>query len=790
MLALSDADIASRDADIPGLRILLDDEELAATLDTAIPGWHLSMPRVDYLRYKPRTYCVARVSSGSKHSIPSAYVVAYSNELRSKFAGPDHALTDDQPGIVRLVSNNLAIFKFPFDRRLPCLEATESSVRFGNLVRRAAPRLNCEGDFTGSVLRYKPERRCVMRLANDNQTVGVIKLYDSSGYQRARRAAKTIGGMDGFGWMRCLGQSERHALLIYEWCSGQEMSRVLSDVNIAVDALAAAASSLSHLHRQRTTKLPVEAAATSLNRMHAHLVDLTWIDPEIGTAATCLWTEIQHWLSQYPTSGKVPIHGDLHIDQFIFNDHTVRLIDFDRSRLANPAEDLAAIYASLIQHYLVVGGLSAADKLWNEFAGAYERAGGTVDLSRVHVLTASCLLRSLAEPFRHRQSDWHDKAWRALQFAQQLMQTSSVVRRTPLTLLATPCSKAESDALTVAYSAASDIRLVGDSAALDLRMARERLSCLPSFDGRHSGMELRAISVLRHKPGRRCIIEYQGTSLTTRQPIAILGKIDAKHRHGRHFEQQFQLWNCCSKDSHLDVVRVARPWAVIPEWNMWLQEKVAGDVSWPQLSGSAGALIGWRIARALAHFQRAEVSTDRAHGLEDELTLLGDRLAMAAATLPHMSLRIARLQSNYERLALRHPSSQPRTVHRDFYPDQVLVTGQHITIVDFDLLAKGDPALDVGNFIAHLLERSLRDAHHPDAFLPAVAAFRTEYLQCCPDLSIGSIELYTLLSLVRHIWLCANLPGRQDNLIRVLDLCEKLAQSCANQQPPRQFLHR
>ena len=35
---------------------------------------------------------------------------------------------------------------------------------------------------------------------------------------------------------------------------------------------------------------------------------------------------------------------------------------------------------------------------------------------------------------------------------------------------------------------------------------------------------------------------------------------------------------------------------------------------------------------------------------------------------------------------------------------------QHVTIVDFDLLCRGNPAVDVGNLFAHLIERSLHQS--------------------------------------------------------------------------------
>ena len=46
----------------------------------------------------------------------------------------------------------------------------------------------------------------------------------------------------------------------------------------------------------------------------------------------------------------------------------------------------------------------------------------------------------------------------------------------------------------------------------------------------------------------------------------------------------------------------------------------------------------------------------------------------------------------------------------------------------------------------------------------------------CPNVTREDIELYSLLSLARHISLCATLPGRRHNAIRVLEYCEEMMQ--------------
>lgn len=54
-------------------------------------------------------------------------------------------------------------------------------------------------------------------------------------------------------------------------------------------------------------------------------------------------------------------------------------------------------------------------------------------------------------------------------------------------------------------------------------------------------------------------------------------------------------------------------------------------------------------------------------------------------------------------------------IHHDFYGDQVIVMGDRLWLLDLDLYCQVHPALDMGNFIAHITEFSLREWGNPAA---------------------------------------------------------------------------
>jgi thiamine kinase-like enzyme len=114
----------------------------------------------------------------------------------------------------------------------------------------------------------------------------------------------------------------------------------------------------------------------------------------------------------------------------------------------------------------------------------------------------------------------------------------------------------------------------------------------------------------------------------------------------------------------------------------------------------------------------------------------------------------------------------------------VLVDRDRLWLVDLDLCCQGEPALDIGNFIAHITEQSLRQLGDPTAMGDREAALTEAFIQAW--LSSGesgipswtdtdlrqAIAHYTLLSLVRHIHISTRIPARHPLTETLLTLCE------------------
>ncbi len=298
--------------------------------------------------------------------------------------------------------------------------------------------------------------------------------------------------------------------------------------------------------------------------------------------------------------------------------------------------------------------------------------------------------------------------------------------------------------------------------ALDPARAEPALRrALPERD-----LRLREASLLRHKPGRRALVSYE-LDLEDGGTTTVLGKARAKGLDERSYRVQKTLWR--------EGQPVPEPLGIVPEFYMWLQKKVAGVPAMEKLTGTGGRGLA-RKAAGLAHgLHESRVGPLRPpHGIDRELEILHQRLPLVVAVNPRWEKRIERVLRLCNRVGegLRQPELRP--VHRDFYPDQVLVDGDRLWLLDLDLYCLGDPALDIGNFAAHLTEYSLRTFGDPDALRDREEALEESF---AGEEVFPRVRAYAALTLARHVHISTLFPQRRPFTGELLGLSEERLES-------------
>ena len=318
----------------------------------------------------------------------------------------------------------------------------------------------------------------------------------------------------------------------------------------------------------------------------------------------------------------------------------------------------------------------------------------------------------------------------------------------------------------------SDLVIPFVARAIDPIEAKRQLEiCL---NGILEDVELKAIRAVKYRPGRRCLLEYDiayqkdGAS----GELTLIGKSRKKGSQGNH-EILEALYAAGFDDSSKDGISIPKPIGYIPDFRMSVQEKVSGVQATKLLENPGQEQLAERIAEALYKLNHCGVPSLRHHTLVEEMAILQNRLRSVIQKNPELSKRIGRLLDASEDLAGTIHERRVRGIHRDFYPDQVMVDSSRIYLVDLDLYSEGEPALDAGNFLGHLTEQGIRQPQHALTLENCERYFEKRFLELDTDSNESYVEFFKTFTLVRHVYLSTQYPERHPFTEKLLELCEQ-----------------
>jgi hypothetical protein len=314
--------------------------------------------------------------------------------------------------------------------------------------------------------------------------------------------------------------------------------------------------------------------------------------------------------------------------------------------------------------------------------------------------------------------------------------------------------------------------------ALDPRAAEVAIrESLP--DSETSGLgPLEGIRLVRHRLGRRCVLFYSfaGSAIEDGgEQGRFVGKIRSKglNRRSDGIARALRVRGF-SETGGLGFT-VCEPLGVVTEFDMTLQRFYSGPCMTELVSkGTATTMERFaQLGVALAELHADGVPTDRRHTVGNELAILEERLPRVAVEIPILAQRIQRLIASARPIAEALVSRPVRSIHRDFYPDQIIAASSDLVLLDLDLYTMGDPALDVGNFVAHLREQGLRELGDARSFRDAECAFVESYLATSAETFLDDVEKWTHLSLLRHVQISWRIEERRPTLGCLVASCEQ-----------------
>lgn len=791
MLTLADTDLVKRDPALPGLAILLDANALLGALQQAHPDINPGKMKATYVRYKHGMNClVAYQLQQAGAATQMMYAKIQGHDAGDKLGKAHEQARRNAPFGIQtfvLAEHAIVVRLFPADSKLNtgALRRLIDPASRKKFLRRLLPQRSDLWKATIESLRYKPERRYVTRLRNPNeQGDAVLKIYTQSGYHAARIGARAFASSKTLRIPMLLEHCDKQFILVFDWQTGQQLVNVFAATpELASGMLKNVGMALAELHAQSADQLPVRTRQAEADNLSETATAIAAICPHLATRAADIAHRLGTRLLQMPPLA-LPLHGDFYADQVLLKGDTVCILDLDRASRGDPGCDLGRFIAQL-ERDVLHGDLPVTQvkPLQQALLDGYRTISDSIDLPRITLYTATALFQLAMESFRYRKSDWPQQIKAILARTEALIQalpSDSQHHSTSAESLPAPHTPTiiNNVSVTDPFQLMQDPTMAFLAPALDPHNVEPRLQqCLSDSSGEQKNIQLQAIRVSRHKPARRCVIEYDVVIEHADLPpetITLIGKARVRGLDKETYALQQSLWRGGFATDCDDGICVAEPFGVIPHYHMWLYYKVPGVAATHRLAEAGGVQLAQRIAQAAHKLHQCRIPSRRRHAITDELDILHKCLMQVSTANPHWASRITRLLDACDRLGATLPETVATTgIHRDFYADQVLVNSDHIYLIDLDMYCEGDPGLDIGNFIAHITEYSLRTLGDPEALLECEQALAERFLQLSGKQFQHSMQVYADLSLVRHIYLSTQFPERQAYTESLLVLCEQ-----------------
>ncbi|PTQ74591.1 aminoglycoside phosphotransferase family protein [Celeribacter persicus] len=659
-----------------------------------------------YLRYKPGTSCLRGIEISGEEG-PEWYLVFAYTEPRFAEAAERPKWRHGRHSVQLFPDQCVAIVPARRDRKLRALRRFIDPGRNTRILSVFGP------DATLVPLRYKPERRLVGRVETRDAAF-LLKAHAPSGFNRALPGAVAASALGGPALVHA---NPSLGLIACDWLEGDTL-----DATAGSDAFAAAGAALAAMHGRRAVLPPLAPRNRSMgdDTLEAICESLT-LDPK-------RLSKIDFFTSRMIAEQRGSIgqcHGDFSADQCLLTANGIRIVDWDCAGIGDQGADLGSFLARLDAETLA-GRMPVitARRLGTSFLEGYakERAlPRTVEAQRLrHLFMLS------TEPFREQWNNWD----RAILGLVDHLET------------ALSCQTAETPGLSAALTPQSAERFLRDATGYSL-----------------SG----APKLLRHKPGRRALVRYD-----CQEGPAILGKLHARKRDWRTPAVHARMRELGFDGTGAGEAAVPKAWPAPGDQNLWFMEEVEGTALSEFQTTSADPAVFRRTGQALAELHAAPLDLDRNWNHGNELSVLGKALDTARETQDPVHLDRAHILAAQKLAAL--PPVQERPIHRDFYPDQVLVAQRKIWLLDLDLAAMGDPAIDLGNFEAHLIEYALRSTGDPWALQHHATAFFAGYADMRPAPDPHRVRVLRDVSLLRHAHIATRFPDRRAFAPGILEL--------------------
>jgi aminoglycoside phosphotransferase (APT) family kinase protein len=286
--------------------------------------------------------------------------------------------------------------------------------------------------------------------------------------------------------------------------------------------------------------------------------------------------------------------------------------------------------------------------------------------------------------------------------------------------------------------------------ATDLNQMQQRFYELPAFAEYRDQVKLWEIFPVRYKPGLHCVIRY-----TVHTPSG------NKMFYGKSFTGEAEQLMRTVTDLHKssqdnpDMPLISVPVATWPEMEMILQTAVPNGIEFTHFiydqRYDVSVREDWMVkaGRALGVFHNSSTAPSETKTVYDDLNDLQEYTLIIAKVKPDLATRYEEVIQHIISKVDHFKESKLVASHGAMRTDQFILQGDRLAMIDLDSYCWANPARDLGNFLAYLCWKAIRQPEHAQFVERAGRAFLEGYLSVHQDIDERWLSVYQAASLLK-----------------------------------------
>jgi len=234
---------------------------------------------------------------------------------------------------------------------------------------------------------------------------------------------------------------------------------------------------------------------------------------------------------------------------------------------------------------------------------------------------------------------------------------------------------------------------------------------------------------------------------------------------GRHaYRAQYDLHErAFAVGTHLVV---AKPIIYADELRTLVTEAVPGTSLSKIIERGEGSIDAVKCAaRAVAEFHHLDVVAPQ-RSLAEDMSRLREAQEILATARPDLADVV---RDMVQVVASGLESAPSSLIHGDLKPEHILIDGDRVALIDFDLLGAADPIIDIAHLLGFLRAPQERSRSRGDGTEDVGHVFNDEYFAHVPDSGRARLPLHhAMTSIYRAVGLCRRQAEKQQQRVEAV----------------------